>query len=180
MSTHQSKRIILCAALIGACHGRSGRECRQLHETLFRSPVDSQIAQFRRLSPHEQYIAFMCGNRDMEPPQLALIDPYAQTGRAALDELRNGLRSEREGMGTTAIISVLYEMERLGTYDVRHDTTLGEEVRRAIARTENPEWRCIANEKWSAIIKGETRLPSDSTRIRKPACSSDQPRAERG
>jgi hypothetical protein len=131
------------------------------------------------LNPHEQFKAFMCGNRDMEPPQMALITPYAQTGRLALGELRDGLRSERTGNGTTAIISVLYEMERLGSYDVRHDTVLGEEVRQAIARMENPAWRCIASEQWSTIVNGETRLPSNSTRIRKQACGPEQPSVRR-
>jgi hypothetical protein len=111
-----------------------GWHCLTPQAKLLAWAPESRDSAFATLGPEEAYHVYMC----RYPPQIGLEMPFARMGAAAIPVLRRHLDGDEHGRPVAAILSVLEEMQRLGSYDVRADTGLLGSARQALSRINDP------------------------------------------
>lgn len=88
-----------------------------------------------------QYIIYVCGNQEVHPPTMYLVEPFAKEGGIAVPFLTKKLTETRRDSSVRDIIYVFSEMQTRKTYDVVGDKALLGLIKKRASEIQDKFWR---------------------------------------
>lgn len=99
----------------------------------------NRIAGLRQYSLEDQYKIFRYGNDKMQPRDWTLADPIAERGASVIPFLTAKLNSSADDFTVYDILIILWEMDRLKTFQPTRGTTLMHFLEDRVPKIKNPE-----------------------------------------
>jgi hypothetical protein len=98
-----------------------------------------RVAQLRQYSLEDQYKIFRYGNDKLQPRDWTLADPIAERGAAVIPFLTAKLNSNADDLTVYDVLIILWEMDRLKTFQPAQDTTLMHFLEDRVPKIKNPD-----------------------------------------
>jgi len=130
-----------------------GKACRKFLPTFFRQPVQRQLAHFRKYDLGTQYTLYLCGMQSIHPPALYLAEPLAKRGAEAVNIVKNDLAETHDDLRIRDLVFLIVEIDKVGTYDVRHDAELLRTIRESVSRIRDRHWKETTEEMLARLEK---------------------------
>lgn len=105
----------------------------------FKHSRADRIARLRQYSLEEQYKIFRYGNDKMQPRDWTLADPIAERGASVIPFLTAKLNSSADDLTVYDVLIILWEMDRLKTFQPARDTTLMHFLEDRVPKIKNPD-----------------------------------------
>lgn len=121
----RTKLILFFLLLITACApSEQAVKTDNLEKTFFHLSIQDRIGRFHQYSLDDQYRLLIFGNQIAHPPALDLVSEFAKQGQIIVPFLKEKLLAEKEEAAIRDIVATFVELNRLGLYDVKGDTSL--------------------------------------------------------
>jgi hypothetical protein len=98
-----------------------------------------RIARLRQYSLEDQYKIFRYGTDKMQPRDWTLADPIAERGASVIPFLTAQLNSNADDLTVYDVLIILWEMDRLKTFQPVRDTTLMHFLEDRVPKIKNPD-----------------------------------------
>jgi hypothetical protein len=157
--------MLFCVLILGCTTHRLEFEISELHRGFFRIPYSGQSKMFHRLDLETQYELYIMSIQYYHPPYLYLVDELAKRGKEIVPLLCSKLTTTKREITVRDIVSLLFEMQHSGTYDVRSDVELMALVEKRVSAMQGI-WRPMAKGDFESIRRGDanqrTQTPSEN------------------
>jgi hypothetical protein len=110
--------------LLGCISMKSEIQPSQFDREFFQLTTAERKNQFNRYDMETQYELLIIGNQLVHPPALYLSMEFAKHGQKAIPFLRNKLISSKYDVTVYDLVVIFSEMQRIGSYNVKTDTSL--------------------------------------------------------
>jgi hypothetical protein len=124
---------------------------RSIETEFFKLPLEEQYRRFANYSYGAQYDIYTYGCDKLEPPELSLAKTFAAGGEPVATLLTEKLKEANDDRAIVNIVSVLYWINRLNTFDLRDDVGLKALLTRKIDAMKIDEWKQIAERDFKEI-----------------------------
>jgi hypothetical protein len=126
-----------------SCFMALGCRSHQLEHNFFDKPPGDRLERLRQYSLADQYKIFRYGNDAVEPPVMALADPIAERGAAAVPFLMSQLNANADDIAVRDILLIFERMEASGSYKVKADTRLMDGLVSKVSGMKDKDWQAI-------------------------------------
>jgi hypothetical protein len=113
--------------------------------------TDQQVLDFKKYNLGTQYCLYIYGMTGIEPPTMGLEKSFAEGGAQTVQLIKAKLPTASQYFVCPPIVYLLSEVNRLGTYDLVHDSQLLAEVRQRVEEMDDALWKQDCEKKLSDL-----------------------------
>jgi hypothetical protein len=133
-----------------------------MERNFYDKAYDQAGSRFEEYSLRDQIKIYLYGMQVITPSTPVLSRPIAERGQAAIPAILNELSTNPSEQNIKDLMVIFETMERLGSYDVRHDKALIQKLDDYVASMKNGIWRGYTKEKLNQIKKSHSEENSQN------------------